>query len=123
MEDKNIVIEVPFPEILQQKKSEEELKRQAEKRKETGKRLQEQAKQRRMERLVQKTEEYEYFSHVREQLVGQSKKTVLSVLQNAGFDDEADFKKYMYNLEKSLKRAQLLEADEHDDYNNNTKKI
>lgn len=119
LEDKNIVIEVPFTEILQPKKSEEELKRQAEKRKETGKRLQEQAKQRRMERLVQKTEEYEYFSHVREQLVGQSKKAVLSVLQNAGFDDEADFKKYMYNLEKSLKRAQLLEADEHDDDNNN----
>lgn len=115
LEDKNIVVEVPFTEILHPKKTEEELKKQAEKRKETGKRLQEQAKQKRMERLVQKTEEYEYFSRVRDQLVDQPKKNIISVLQNAGFDDEADFKKYLSGLEKSLKKAQILEADEHDD--------
>lgn len=123
LEEKDIILEVPFTEVLHPKKTDEELKRQAEKRKETGKRLQEQAKQKRMERLVQKTEEYEYFSRVREQLIGQPKKNVLSVLQNAGFDDEADFKKYMHNLEKSLKRAQILEADEHDDHDESENKF
>lgn len=123
LEDQNIVVEVPFTEILHPKKTEEELKRQAEKRKETGKRLQEQAKQRRMEKLVQKTEEYEYFSRVRDSLADQPKKNILSVLQNAGFDDEADFKKYMYNLEKSLKRAQILEADEHDEHDETENKF
>lgn len=112
LEQKNVLLEVPFTEILQPKKTESELKQQAEKRKETGKRLQQQAKQKRMERLVQKTEEYEYFSRVKESLIDQPKKNILSVLQNAGFDDEADFKKYLSNLEKSLKRAQILEADD-----------
>ncbi|SMN18629.1 similar to Saccharomyces cerevisiae YNL059C ARP5 Nuclear actin-related protein involved in chromatin remodeling, component of chromatin-remodeling enzyme complexes [Maudiozyma saulgeensis] len=115
--DKNVVIEAPFTEVLQPQKTEEELRIQAEKRKETGKRLQEQAKQKRIEKLIQKTEEYEYFSKVREQLVNQSKKAVLSILQNAGFDDERDFKKYMYNLEKSLKKAQAIETDGADDNN------
>lgn len=115
LEDKNIVIEAPFTEILQPQKTDEELRIQAEKRKETGKRLQEQARQKRLEKLVQKTEEYEYFSKVKEQLVDQPKKTVLSVLQNAGFDDERDFKKYMYNLEKSLKKAQAIEVDGNED--------
>lgn len=111
LQEKNIVVEAPFTEILQPQKTEEELRIQAEKRKETGKRLQEQAKQKRIEKLIQKTEEYEYFSKVKEQLVDQPKKTVLSILQNAGFDDERDFKKYMYNLEKSLKKAQAIETD------------
>lgn len=112
LEKNNIVIEAPFTEILQPQKTEEELRIQAEKRKETGKRLQEQAKQRRLERLIQKTEEYDYFSRLREQLVDQPKKNVLSILQNAGFDDERDFKKYLYNLEKSLKKAQAADVGE-----------
>ncbi|CCF60183.1 hypothetical protein KAFR_0J01160 [Kazachstania africana CBS 2517] len=111
LEEKNIVIEAPFTEIMQPQKTEEELRIQAEKRKETGKRLQEQAKQKRAERLIQKTEEFEYFSKVREQLVDQPRKTVLSILQNAGFDDEQDFKKYLYNLERSLKKAHAADEE------------
>lgn len=114
---KNVVVEAPFTEIIQPQKTEEELRIQAEKRKENGKRLQEQAKQKRIEKLVQKTEEFEYFSKIKEQLVDQPKKAALSILQNAGFDDERDFKKYMYNLEKSLKKAQIIETDKDDDEN------
>ena len=111
LEEKDIIVESSFTEVLHPEKTEEELRIQAEKRKESGKRLQEQAKQKRMERVLQKTEEFEYFSRLRDQLVDQPKKTVLATLQNAGFDDERDFKKYMYNLEKSLKRAQSLDLD------------
>ncbi|CCK71971.1 actin-related protein ARP5 KNAG_0I01860 [Huiozyma naganishii CBS 8797] len=118
LEQNNIVLETPFTEVLQPKKTEEELRIQAEKRKETGKRLQEQARQKRVERLVQKTEEYEYFSRVRDQLVDQPKKTILSVLQNAGFEDEQDFKKYLSNLEKSLKKAQATHDGDADDTEN-----
>ncbi|CCC71192.1 hypothetical protein NCAS_0G03050 [Naumovozyma castellii] len=122
LEKKNVVIEAPFTEVLQPQKTEEELRIQAEKRKESGKRLQEQAKQKRIEKLVQKEEEYEYFSKVKEQLENQPKKKVLSILQNAGFDDEQDFKKYLFNLERSLKRARAHNDGEenegdHDDEN------
>ncbi|QLG72535.1 hypothetical protein HG535_0D02430 [Zygotorulaspora mrakii] len=115
LEAKNIVVEAPFTEVIQPQKTEEELRIQIEKRKESGKRLQEQAKQKRIERLVQKEEEFEYYCQVREQLKDQNKKKVLSILQNAGFDDERDFKKYLYNLERSLKRSQVVNADDVED--------
>lgn len=112
LEANDVVIETPFTEVIQPQKTEEELRVQAEKRKESGKRLQEQAKQKRIERLVQKEEEYEYYSQVREQLKDQPKKKVLSILQNSGFDDERDFKKYIYNLERSLKRSQAVNVED-----------
>ncbi|CUS23983.1 LAQU0S13e00672g1_1 [Lachancea quebecensis] len=115
LETKNIVVEAPFAEIIQPEKSEEELRIQAEKRRETGRRLQEQAKQRRQEKLAQKEEEYEYYTQLKEQMKDQSKKAVLSTLQSAGFDDEQDFKKYLVGLEKTLKRAQILEAGEEEE--------
>lgn len=117
LESQNIVVEAPFVEVIQPQKTEEELRIQAEKRKESGKRLQEQAKQKRIERLIQKEEELEYYSQVKEQLKDQPKKKVLSILQNSGFDDERDFKKYLYNLERSLKKSQAAneEGDEVDD--------
>ncbi|CCE62469.1 hypothetical protein TPHA_0C03160 [Tetrapisispora phaffii CBS 4417] len=112
LEKKDIVVEAPFTEIMQPEKTEEELRIQAEKRKENGRRLQEQAKQKRIEKMVEKQEEWEYYSQLKEQFVDQSKKQIQSILENAGFDDERDFKKYLYNLEKSLKRAQAAELSE-----------
>lgn len=114
LESKNVVVEAPFVEILQPQKTEEELRIQAEKRKESGKRLQEQAKQKRIERLIQKEEELEYYNQVKEQLKDQPKKKVLHILQNSGFDDERDFKKYLYNLERSLKKSQAANEESGD---------
>lgn len=115
LESKNVVVEAPFTEVIQPQKTEEELRLQVEKRKESGKRLQEQAKQKRIERLVQKEEEFEYYCQVRDQLKDQPKKKILSILQNAGFDDERDFKKYLYNLERSLKRSQAVNVEDVDE--------
>lgn len=117
LETRNVVVEAPFVEIIQPQKTEEELRIQAEKRKESGKRLQEQAKQKRIERLIQKEEELEYYTQVREQLKDQPKKKILQVLQNSGFDDERDFKKYIYNLERSLRKSHAAneEGDDVDD--------
>ncbi|AAS51667.2 ADL253Cp [Eremothecium gossypii ATCC 10895] len=115
LEAKNVVVEAPFTEVVQVQKTEEELRLQAEKRRETGKRLQEQARQRRKEKLVQKEEEYEYYLQIRGQLEGQPKKNILATLQNAGFDDEDDFNKYITSLERSLKRARVLDANENEE--------
>ncbi|SCU84597.1 LAMI_0C08130g1_1 [Lachancea mirantina] len=121
LETKDVVVEAPFTEILPPEKSEEELRLQAEKRKETGKRLQEQAKQRRLEKLVQKEEEYEYYSQLKEQFKDQPKKAILSTLQTAGFEDEQDFKRYITGLEKTLKRARVLDVEEEQEEDANTK--
>lgn len=114
LEKKDVVMEAPFTEVVHPQKTEEELRIQAEKRRETGKRLQEQAKQRRLEKLHQKEEEYEYYTNIREELRDQPKRQVLITLQNAGFDDENDFNSYITNLEKALKRGRILDVDEED---------
>ncbi|CEP62149.1 actin-related protein ARP5 LALA0_S04e08944g [Lachancea lanzarotensis] len=121
LETKNIVVEAPFSELVQPEKSEEEIRLQAEKRRETGKRLQEQARQRRVEKLAQKEEEYEYYTQLQEQMKDQPKKAVLSSLQSAGFDDEQDFRKYVSGLEKTLKKAQVIDNGNEDNENETDK--
>ncbi|CDH11269.1 probable ARP5-Actin-related protein [Zygosaccharomyces bailii ISA1307] len=115
LEKNNVALEAPFTEVIHPQKTEEELRIQAEKRKESGKRLQEQAKQKRIERMVQKEEELQYYSQVKEQLKDQPKRKVLAILQNSGFDDERDFRKYLYNLERSLKKSQFTELEDGED--------
>ncbi|KAH3679392.1 hypothetical protein WICMUC_001012 [Wickerhamomyces mucosus] len=112
LETFDITVEAPFTEIEKQQKSEEELARQAEKRKESGRRLQEQAQQKRLEKLIQKEQEFEYFSTVKEKLTFLSKKNQQALLKEENFDDEADFNKYLGNLEKSLKRARNQDVGE-----------
>ncbi|KAH3680013.1 hypothetical protein WICPIJ_008446, partial [Wickerhamomyces pijperi] len=105
LETFDITVEAPFTEVEKTQKSEEELARQAEKRKESGRRLQEQAQQKRLEKLVQKEQEFEYFGKIKERLPTISKKAQQQLLKEENFDDEADFNKYLASLEASLKRA------------------
>lgn len=112
LESRNVALEAPFIEVVQPQKTAEELRVQAEKRRETGKRLQEQARQRRLDKLRQKEEEYQYYVNIREELKYQPKRQILNTLQNAGFDDEQDFQSYISNLEKALKRGRILDVDE-----------
>lgn len=125
LEKKDVVLEAPFTEVIQPQKTEEELRIQSEKRRETGKRLQEQAKQKRLEKLRQKEEEYQYYINIREELRDQPKRQVLITLQNAGFEDERDFEDYITNLEKVLKRSRILDVDddEQDDSNSQESKF
>lgn len=115
LENFDITVEAPFTEIEKVQKSEEELARQAEKRKESGRRLQEQAQQKRLEKLVQKEQEFEYFGKIRERLPTMTKKAQQQLLKEENFDDEADFNKYLASLEASLKRARKQDIGESSD--------
>jgi len=74
LEDRDHVIQYPFTEEVIIQKSEEELARQAEKRKESGRRLQEQAAKARLERLVRKEQELDYYRDLQLKLGTESKK-------------------------------------------------
>lgn len=89
----------------EKKKSEEELARQAAKRREQGKRLQEQAQQKRLEKLAQKEQEFEYFTNVRKEFESMSEANIQRRLENEDFLDMNDFNKYMVNLEKTIKKG------------------
>jgi actin-related protein 5 len=125
LEKNDILAQVPvdFSQHQEKKKSEEELAKQAAKRREQGKRLQEQARQKRMEKMLQKQQEWDYYSKFQEDIAGLSKAELLKSLQADGFDDMDDFKKYMASLEKALKKVHTEHAEnddeEHDDSNVN----
>ncbi|CEP20499.1 ARP5 [Cyberlindnera jadinii] len=105
LEEKDITCEAPFVEVEKQQKSPEELARQAEKRKESGRRLQEQAQQKRLEKLIQKEQEHEYYTQLKQKLTTMNKKLQASTIKDEGFEDERDLNKYIASLENSLRRA------------------
>lgn len=121
LEKKDIVVQAPVEIAVnnENKKTEEELARQAEKRREQGKRLQKQAQQKRIEKLAQKQEEWDYYSKLKEDNAGLSASEFEDLIVRDGFDDLEDFEKYMGSLERSLKRAAQTEDggedDDHDD--------
>lgn len=112
LETKDIIMEAPFTEVVRPQKTEEELREEEAKRKETMKKLQAQAREKRLQKLVQKEHDYEYFTDMEGKLKNMKKKDVINTLREAGFDDERDLHKYIGNLEKSLKRARTQDVGE-----------
>ncbi|KAG0680835.1 Nuclear actin-protein involved in chromatin remodeling [Pichia californica] len=115
LEKNDITIEAPFNEILKEEKSDEQLKLDEIKRKENIKKLQDQAKLKRLEKLQLKQKDFEYYSKIKDSFSTMSKREIIDTIRESGFDDENDLNKYLLNLEKSLKKAKLLETDDDDD--------
>lgn len=113
LETNDVVIQVPV-EIAPEraKKTDEELARQAERRKESGKRLQEQAQKKRLENIQQKEREHSYYSQLRDEIAALSKTEAERRVVAEDFDSVADLNKYIENLERSLKRSRSQNVDE-----------
>jgi actin-related protein 5 len=105
LEDRDHVIQFPYTEQVVVQKTEEELAIAAEKRKESGRRLQAQAAKMRLEKLKRKEEEYEYYLQLQEQLTNTTKKEAKRILESNDFDDESQLDKRVKELEKSIKKA------------------
>ncbi|KAG7702673.1 hypothetical protein KL930_005102 [Ogataea haglerorum] len=105
LEKNDIVLEVPFTEVVKHQKTEEELQLEAERKREQIKRLHEQARERRLEKLVQKEADFSYFTGLKERMKSMNKREQIDVLRNEGFQDEAEMNRHIANLEKSLKKA------------------
>ncbi|EFW17766.1 chromatin remodeling complex subunit Arp5 [Coccidioides posadasii str. Silveira] len=105
LEDRDHVIQYPFTEHIVPEKSEEELARIAERKKESGRRLQEQAAKMRLEKLMKKEQELEYYKDLQKNLASESKREVRRVLDAEDMKDEAQLEKTIRELEKSIKRS------------------
>lgn len=113
LENKDVVIQVPVEVAVDKsKKSEEELAKQAERRREQGRRLQEQARKKRLEKLIQKEQEFEYYGQLRETLALLSKTEADRRAQSEEFRDFNDFNKYVDGLEKALRKARSQDVDD-----------
>lgn len=114
LEHQDVLVQLPVEiSATPAKKSEDELARQTAKRREQGKRLQEQAQQKRIEKLAQKQVEWDYYSKLRDEDFpewGQDR--INTKVKSDGFEDLADFNKYLAALEKTLKRANNDEDEE-----------
>ena len=105
LEDRDHVIQYPFTEREVVEKSEEDLARIAERKKESGRRLQEQAAKMRLEKLVRKEQELEYYKDLQERLPLQTKKEQKRLLDEEEMRDDVQLDKTIKELEKSIRKA------------------
>ncbi|KAL9094676.1 MAG: hypothetical protein Q9165_002945 [Trypethelium subeluteriae] len=105
LEERDHIIQHPFTEQIIPQKSEEELARQAEKRKESGRRLQEQAAKMRLEKLIRREQELEYYKNLQSRISDTTKKEAKRLLEVDDFDDETQLEKKIRDMEKSIRKA------------------
>lgn len=105
LEDRDHVIQYPFTEHIVPPKSEEELARIAERKKEGGRRLQEQAAKARLEKLMEKEQRLEYYKDLQQGLASESKKEVRRILDAEDLKDESQLERIIRDIERSVKRS------------------
>ncbi|TFK76616.1 actin-like protein Arp5p [Pluteus cervinus] len=105
------IVQFPFSVPVVEEKTEEELARIAEKRKEQGRKLQEIAAKSRLEKLLQKESDLQYLQTLKDSRGTEGKKEWATKLQAEGFDDDAALADVIKKLEADLKKARKKEAD------------
>ncbi|KAI9731083.1 MAG: Nuclear actin-protein involved in chromatin remodeling [Claussenomyces sp. TS43310] len=105
LEDRDRVVQYPFTEEVVIQKSEEELARAAEKRKESGRRLQEQAAKMRLEKLMRKEQELEYYRELQTRISTETKKEIKRLLDAEELKDEAALAKTIKELDASIRKS------------------
>ncbi|KAF9242378.1 hypothetical protein BU15DRAFT_43994 [Melanogaster broomeanus] len=104
------IVQFPFSLPVVEEKTEEELARATEKRKEQGKKLQEMAAKNRTEKLLQKENDLQYLLNLKEGRV-ESKREWTNTLQSEGFDDDAALEDTIKKLEHDIKRARKKDME------------
>ena len=104
LEDRDHIVQLPFQEREVIQKTDEEIRRAEEKRREGGRRLQEQAAKMRLEKLMRKEQELEYFKQLQEQIQEATKKEVRSLLDEEEFKDELALDRRIKEMEKSIRK-------------------
>lgn len=103
------IIQAPFVLVTVDEKTEEELARQAEKKREAGRRLQEQTARQRLEKLVRQEEELATFTELKASKAAGKKVDYEKRLKAAGFSSTEDLDEYLKKIEKTLQRARNKE--------------
>ncbi|EGX92890.1 chromatin remodeling complex subunit (Arp5), putative [Cordyceps militaris CM01] len=110
LDDRDIVIQYPFTEEIVVQKTEEELARIAERKKESGRRLQEQAAKMRLEKLMKKEQDLEYYKTLHEQITNETKKETRRLLDSNEIKDEAQLEKMIKELDKAIRKARIKDV-------------
>lgn len=105
LEGRDHIVQLPFQEKEVIQKTEEEIRAAEEKRREGGRRLQEQAAKMRLEKLMRKEQELEFFRELQQDVVkAQTKKEKQQLLDAEEFRDELQLDKKIKEMEKSIRK-------------------
>ena len=109
-QERDILIQYPFTEQVVVEKSAEELARVAERKKESGRRLQEQAAKMRLEKLIRKEQELDRFQKLHQLYIeATTKKEQRRLLDDEELKDEAALERIIRDLDKSIKKSRNKE--------------
>lgn len=104
LENRDHIVQLPFQEKEVVQKTEEEIRRAEERKREGGRRLQEQAAKMRLEKLVRKEGELEYYKQLAESIKEVSKKEARNLLEADEFPSEAHLERKIREMEKSIRK-------------------
>ncbi len=113
--EKDRLIQFSFAEALANMKTDEELAALLEKRKESGRRLQEQAARKRLEKLIQDEEALEYYQNLEKFAETDSKKELAHRLDSEGFSDMSALERTIKDLEKTIRRRRNQDIGKEDE--------
>ncbi|CUS07777.1 unnamed protein product [Tuber aestivum] len=113
--EKDRIIQFPFTETVKVEKSQEELDRIAERRKESGRKLQEQAAKARLEKLIKKEQELAFLKTLQARQETDSKRDFKRLLEQNDFRDEAALEKSVRELDKTIRRARKQDVGAEED--------
>jgi actin-related protein 5 len=108
LEDRDHVVQYPFTEqAAAPEKTEEELARIAERKKESGRRLQEQAAKQRLEKLMRKEQDLEYYRDLQEKGQIVTKKEFRRLLESNELRDENHLDRTVKDLDQKIRKARM----------------
>lgn len=112
METRERVLQAPYTEVVKEEKSQEELDRINERRKESGRRLQEQASKMRLEKLMQKENDLEYYRQLLARVEAAPKKDQKKILEREGFKDQDKLNKTIKDLDRAVRKGRKEDVGE-----------
>jgi actin-related protein 5 len=112
LEERSHTIQYPYTEHIIVEKTAEELARIEERKREGARRLQEQAAKMRLDRLVRKEEELEYYKDLQMRIEGQTKKEIKRLLDEDEIKDEVQLDRMIKELEKVIRKARSKDVGE-----------
>ncbi|CCO26742.1 Actin-like protein arp5 [Rhizoctonia solani AG-1 IB] len=110
MQQADRIVQFPFIAPNETEKTEEELARQAEKKREAGRRLQEMAVQKRLEKLAQKEKDLEELQALKEWKFKEKRAEFMHRLRMEGLDSEEMLENTIKKLDNDIKKARKKDA-------------
>ncbi|KIY64588.1 chromatin remodeling complex subunit [Cylindrobasidium torrendii FP15055 ss-10] len=115
LKSSNVIVQFPYVPAAVDERSEEQLAKLAEKRKEQGRKLQEMAARNRIEKLQQKETDLQNLTALRDSRAGETRREWEAILEDEGFEDDQDLDDAIRKLDADIKKSRKKDAPDEDE--------